>query len=145
MIAAAGTLPGLARLGPGATSHGTFVKTDAVPIVEILALAGLDFVVVDAEHAPFDRGDIDRLVLAGAAWGLPVLVRVPDDASATLLSVLDVGAAGLQFGGAEGQGRSGGQDLEIGKSRQLVPWPSSAVNAYMEARSAEARLPSILR
>ncbi len=95
MMPAAGRLPVLSRLGPGKTRHGTLVKTAAVPVVEILALAGLDFVVVDAEHAPFDRSDIDRLVLAGAACGLPVLVRVPDDAPATLLSVLDVGAAGV--------------------------------------------------
>jgi len=51
--------------------------------------------VIDAEHAPFDRGDIDTLVLAGRASGLPVLVRIPDRAASTLLSVLDCGAAGL--------------------------------------------------
>ncbi len=88
-------LPTLTPLNPGQTRHGTFVKIAAPSVIEVLALAGLDFVVVDAEHAPFDRADIDRLVLAGIAVGLPVLVRVPDAAPATLLSVLDVGAAGV--------------------------------------------------
>ncbi len=79
----------------GASRIGTFVKTNSVHVIEILALSGMHFVVVDAEHAPFDRAAIDLLVLAGRAAGIPVMVRIPDSAPATVLSVLDVGAAGL--------------------------------------------------
>jgi 2-keto-3-deoxy-L-rhamnonate aldolase RhmA len=79
----------------GQSRIGTFVKTNSVHVIEILGLSPLHFAVVDAEHAPFDRASIDLLVLAGRASGLPVMVRVPDTSAATLLSVLDVGAAGL--------------------------------------------------
>lgn len=79
----------------GESRVGTFVKTNSVHVIEILGHSPLHFVVVDAEHAPFDRASIDLLVLAGRAMSLPVLVRVPDIAASTLLSVLDVGAAGL--------------------------------------------------
>ena len=34
---------------------GTFVKTAAYPIIEVLGSTGLDFIVIDAEHAPFGR------------------------------------------------------------------------------------------
>ncbi|MEI9927482.1 MAG: aldolase/citrate lyase family protein [Sphingomonas sp.] len=74
---------------------GTFVKTASPHIIEVLGTCGLDFAVVDAEHGPFDRGAIDLMVLAGRAAGLPVLVRVPDDRHSTLLSTLDMGAAGV--------------------------------------------------
>lgn len=74
---------------------GTFVKTASPHVIEVLGTCGLDFAVVDAEHAPFDRGMLDLMVMAGRAAGLPVLVRVPDDRHSTLLSALDVGAAGL--------------------------------------------------
>ena len=74
---------------------GTFVKTASPHVIEVLGTCGLDFAVVDAEHAPFDRGMIDLMVMAGRAAGLPVFVRVPDDRHSTLLSALDVGAAGL--------------------------------------------------
>lgn len=74
---------------------GTFVKTASPHVIEVLGTCGLDFAVVDAEHAPFDRAMIDLMVLAGRAAGLPVLVRVTDDRPSTLLSSLDVGAAGL--------------------------------------------------
>jgi len=74
---------------------GTFVKTAAPQVIEVLGLSGLDFAVVDAEHAPFDRAAIDLMVLAGRAVNLPVFVRTPNDRHSTLLSTLDVGAAGL--------------------------------------------------
>lgn len=73
----------------------TFVKTDSVHVIEVLGGCALDYVVLDAEHAPFDRAGIDRMVFAARAVGLPMLVRVPDQRDATLLSVLDVGAHGV--------------------------------------------------
>ncbi|MDO9359190.1 MAG: aldolase/citrate lyase family protein [Polaromonas sp.] len=74
---------------------GTFVKTDSPQITEILGTTDLDFVVVDAEHAPFDRLVLDRHMMAGRAGGIPVLVRVPDTGPATIQSALDLGAAGI--------------------------------------------------
>lgn len=74
---------------------GTFVKTASPQVIEILSFAQLDFVVLDAEHAPFDRRDIDIMVLAGRACNLPIFVRVPNTEASTLLSSLDLGVAGL--------------------------------------------------
>jgi 2-keto-3-deoxy-L-rhamnonate aldolase RhmA len=73
----------------------TFVKTDSPQVVEVLGLCSLDYVVLDAEHAPFDRQTMDRMVFAARAVGLPMLVRVPDHRDATILSVLDLGAHGI--------------------------------------------------
>lgn len=76
-------------------AHGTFVKTDSPQIIELLGTTRLDFAVIDAEHAPFDRVTLDRMLLAGRAADLPLLVRVPDSEAATIQSVLDMGAAGI--------------------------------------------------
>ena len=82
---------------PHAEDHhvGTFVKTTSPQIVEILGGSGLDFAVLDAEHAPYDRGTLDLALLAGRAAGLPLFVRVAEHAAASLLSALDLGAAGV--------------------------------------------------
>lgn len=72
---------------------GTFLKTATGHATEILAGAGFDFVVVDAEHAPFSRGDIDNLMLAARAAGIASVVRVPDESQ--ILNALDCGAAGV--------------------------------------------------
>lgn len=83
-------------LPAGADPHvGTFVKTPSPQVIEILGGAGLDFAVLDAEHAPYDRTTLDLAMIAGRATGLPLFVRVPERTAAGLLSVLDMGAAGV--------------------------------------------------
>lgn len=74
---------------------GAFLKTPHPIIVEVMARAGFDFLVVDAEHAPFDRGSVDAMVLAGRAVDCPILVRVPVSTADWILNVLDAGAAGV--------------------------------------------------
>lgn len=74
---------------------GTFIKTPTPHPVEIAAAAGLDFVIIDQEHAPFDRVTIDILVLAGRAAGIPVVVRTPSGESRDILPALDCGASGV--------------------------------------------------
>lgn len=81
--------------GQSSVEVGTFIKTPSAHIVEILAVAGLDFAVLDAEHAPFDFGTLDAMLIAGKAAGLPLFVRVPDFQPSTLLRSLDLGAAGV--------------------------------------------------
>lgn len=79
----------------GTVLIGTFIKTPAHQIPEILGAAGLDFAIIDAEHAPFDPETLDRMVLGGRAAGLPCLVRVPELATAAIGQALDLGAAGV--------------------------------------------------
>jgi 2-keto-3-deoxy-L-rhamnonate aldolase RhmA len=76
-------------------SCGTFVKTSSHQVVELLDGAGFDFAVLDAEHDPLDRLTIDVMMVAGRAIGLPLFVRVPSADPFAILSVLDMGAAGL--------------------------------------------------
>lgn len=73
----------------------TFVKTDSHQTVEVLALSGLDYIVLDAEHAPLDRATLDRQLAVAHALSLPALVRLPDHRDASVLSVLDMGASGI--------------------------------------------------
>ena len=74
---------------------GTFVKTDSPQVVEVLGVCGLDYLLLDAEHAPFDRNAMDRMLLAARAAQVPMLVRIADHREATILSALDLGAAGI--------------------------------------------------
>lgn len=74
---------------------GTWVKLPAVEVVELMALAGLDFVIVDLEHAPLDLSQAATLMAIASAHGLSPLVRVSDTSPAAIARVLDAGAAGL--------------------------------------------------
>ncbi|MGL4289912.1 MAG: hypothetical protein ACRCVA_26405, partial [Phreatobacter sp.] len=57
---------------------GTFIKTPVTHTVEIIGSLGFDFVVIDEEHAPFDRVTIDGAILAARAVGTAALVRVAE-------------------------------------------------------------------
>lgn len=72
---------------------GTFIKSPGVQSIEILGEVGLDFVVIDAEHAPWDRSAIDLALLAARASGIDALVRV--EGIAAIATALDCGASGV--------------------------------------------------
>ena len=72
-----------------------FIKTPSHAVIEIAGDAGLDAVVLDAEHAPFDAAALDIALLACRAARTGGLVRVPDKRPATLQQALDLGADGL--------------------------------------------------
>lgn len=74
---------------------GTWVKLPTHETLEMLARAGFDHVVIDAEHAPLTLETIYRLVAHAQALGLGALVRVPDQASNDFQRLLDCGADGL--------------------------------------------------
>jgi 2-keto-3-deoxy-L-rhamnonate aldolase RhmA len=74
---------------------GTFIKTPHHHNTEVLSTLGFDTLCLDAEHAPFDRGDLDTCILAAKANQQHVLVRVPNDHHDTILNTLDLGADGI--------------------------------------------------
>jgi 2-keto-3-deoxy-L-rhamnonate aldolase RhmA len=84
-----------ARLAAREKLVGTFLKTPAPMICEVLGRTDLDVVCIDAEHAPFDRRDIDACVHALKGAGKSVLVRVQSRAAEHTLNALDCGADGV--------------------------------------------------
>lgn len=84
-----------ARILAGEPLTGTFIKTPAYEVIEVLAMSGLDFLCLDAEHAPNDRRGMDACLAIARALGLPTLVRVPEGTPAQILMALDSGAVGV--------------------------------------------------
>lgn len=83
------------RLRGGKPLAGVFVKSRDPAQVEILALAGFDFVVIDAEHAAFSRADIATMMMAARAGEIAALVRIPPEEPGCIGPCLDAGAAGI--------------------------------------------------
>ena len=74
---------------------GTFLKTPSPMICEVLGRTDLDIVCIDAEHAPFDRRDVDACIYALNTSGKSSLVRVPVSSPEYILTALDCGATGV--------------------------------------------------
>lgn len=84
-----------ARLRAGVPSIGTWVKTPSHVVADVLCRSDLDVLCLDAEHAPFDRLQLDACTLTARLHDMPVLVRVPTAAPHHILNALDIGANGI--------------------------------------------------
>jgi len=83
------------RLTDGKPMMGTFIKTPSAIVAEVLALSDLDVIAIDAEHAPFDRLELDACIAALRAADKPSLVRLSDGSPTEIRNALDSGATGI--------------------------------------------------
>jgi 2-keto-3-deoxy-L-rhamnonate aldolase RhmA len=74
---------------------GIFVKTATHQVFELVGQCDLDYIVIDTEHAPFDRNTLDLCLMTARALALPAIVRVDELGESAILSPLDMGAAGV--------------------------------------------------
>ncbi|WP_312635842.1 aldolase/citrate lyase family protein [Oscillibacter sp.] len=75
---------------------GAFVASGSAVNCEILGLGGLDFVMIDCEHAETDAESIVQMCRASELYGMAPLVRVYDPDDAPMMSrMLDVGVHGV--------------------------------------------------
>lgn len=83
-------------LKEGQAFIGTFTRLTDPAAVEIIGLAGFDFVIVDNEHTAMGRDSMVGLIRAADASGLIPTVRVREKNAAEILQALDSGALGVQ-------------------------------------------------
>ena len=62
----------------GKPAVGTFFSAGNASMMECLGYVGLDFVVIDTEHGPFDTMDMQELIRAAESGGLAPVVRIAD-------------------------------------------------------------------
>lgn len=80
---------------------GCMIPAALPALVEISALAGFDFVFLDAEQGPLSEKDCEVLILAAEARGIVPLVRVPQNSPEVVLRYMDVGAMGIIMPGVK--------------------------------------------
>lgn len=148
------------RLIAGEPLIGTFMKVPASQNTEVLALEGFDFVMLDEEHAPWDRVTLDTALLAARAFGTAGLVRIARPDANSVLAVLDDGAIGIMcphvdtaekaraiaswsryHGGTRGAGASRGSDYGGYGKRESDE--TTAVICMIEDRQALEHLDAI--
>lgn len=80
---------------PDSRLLGMFVKFPTMETIEILASAGLDFVIIDMEHAPLSIDVVYRMVVTAELAGMAALVRLRGHEPATANMFFDAGASGV--------------------------------------------------
>jgi 2-keto-3-deoxy-L-rhamnonate aldolase RhmA len=81
-------------LKEGKPAIGTFLVSNSRAVLEVLAAAGLDFVIIDAEHFMLNPETIEQLVTAAEAAGITPFVRVQENVN-LVARALDCGAMGI--------------------------------------------------
>lgn len=76
---------------------GPFIRLPRAEIVEILALAGFDFAIVDLEHGAISPGEVYPMILAAENKGIRLIARVPGLQESYIKWLLDLGIGGLQI------------------------------------------------
>ena len=91
-----------ARSRSGDTLLGCFLTWPSGGVVELAALAGFDFVLIDAEHGFFSMESVASMIAACDGAGIAALVRPPSALSDQVGRYLDAGAAGTLLPRVEG-------------------------------------------
>ena len=74
---------------------GTFVELGGASVIEALGMTGLDYVIIDNEHGPFDVESSEECIRACEHSGLTPFCRVREVSRPAVMKLLDVGARGL--------------------------------------------------
>jgi 4-hydroxy-2-oxoheptanedioate aldolase len=83
------------RLAAGETVLGAWLTIPDLSVAEIMASAGFDYAIIDAEHAPWTVGEIQVALAAFARSDTVLLVRVPANDPVAIKQVLDAGIDGV--------------------------------------------------
>src|SRR5579864_5304963 len=81
------------QLEKGEVPVGIVCRTLSPTVIELVGLAGFDFVWLDMEHSTADFALIENLCRAADAVELESLVRIPDRSPSNVLRALEAGAA----------------------------------------------------
>jgi 4-hydroxy-2-oxoheptanedioate aldolase len=82
---------------PDGPAIGTWVKLPAMESMELVALAGFDFAVIDLEHSALDLETAYRHIGIALLTGVSPIVRVPSLEAGIVQRILDAGAEGIML------------------------------------------------
>lgn len=123
------------RLQSGKHLYGIFVEIFEPAVMEMLALAGFDYAIIDAEHGQPDPQTVVNMIRAARLHGLEPVVRVPTNAGHLIANALDAGAAAVQVPFING--RSGAESAV--QAGRFYPEGMRGLNSFIRAAGYSAQ------
>ena len=84
-----------AKLYSGKVVLGTWCEIPSPEFINVLAKAGMDFVIIDMEHGAMDYTIAGQMVMAAEVEGCGSIIRVPDNTESAILRALEVAPDGV--------------------------------------------------
>lgn len=85
------------KIHRGEVALGVSLMFSSPQLVEMLAYAGFDWVLIDCEHGSIGPADVEVMAMAADAAGIAAIARPRSNAAADIQSVLDRGVSGVQI------------------------------------------------
>ena len=85
------------KLEAGKNVIGTWCVIPSPVVTDIICSAGLDFIIIDAEHGPISFETAQEMVMACDSRQVSPLMRVGNIDEADILKALDIGVHGIQI------------------------------------------------
>jgi 2-keto-3-deoxy-L-rhamnonate aldolase RhmA len=86
-----------AKIHRGEVALGVSLMFSSPQLVEMLAYAGFDWVLIDCEHGSIGPADIEVMAMAADASGITPIARPRSNDAADIQAVLDRGVKGVQI------------------------------------------------
>lgn len=84
------------KIARGEPALGVSVMFPSPQLVEMLAYAGFDWVLIDCEHGSIGLADVELMAMAADASGITAIARPRSNSAADIQSVMDRGVRGVQ-------------------------------------------------
>jgi len=85
------------KIASGGVALGVSLMFPSAQLVEMLAYAGFDWVLLDCEHGSLSLADLELMCMAADASGITPIARPRSNAAADIQSVMDRGVKGVQI------------------------------------------------
>ena len=85
----------LARMREGRPATGCQLAFPSAALIDLMGLAGLDFVILDGEHGTFSWESLEDMCRVADLAGVTTIARVPNIEESTILRYLDRGVQGI--------------------------------------------------
>lgn len=119
----------------GPALKAIFSIIPSIEIIEMIAIAGFDAVILDMEHGPYSIDSLGPLILAARARGIFPIARVQALNPALIGAALDAGAAGILVP----QVTSAVAAAEVVKAARFAPEGARGVNPWVRAADFDAK------
>ncbi|MFV0296537.1 MAG: HpcH/HpaI aldolase family protein [Hyphomicrobiaceae bacterium] len=85
------------KIRSGQPALGASLMFPSPQIVEMLAYAGFDWVLIDCEHGSIGLADVEVMAMAADASGITAIARPRSNAASDIQAVMDRGVKGVQI------------------------------------------------
>ena len=121
----------------GSSVYGTWCVLPSPEVINVLAKAGLDFVLIDMEHGPMDYALAQRMVMAAEADNCEAIIRVSHNEEAGVSRALDTGASGIIVPHVESLSTTGKKTISFMK------YPPVGVRQFSLMREGDMHSPAM--